>query len=418
MSAGRSEEAREGEGRKCEEDKPRGVADNQFQLSHKAQVALFTCVLSRFRRTETACLCYTCLASASSTTLHCSTHCIHYIHYSTCYWTQIWFVIQMNCLQRCADACCRASFFFSTSPFYYCFALFLFLFSCSKLPTSTTPQEFTSCQCTRLVPRCVYVFHGLLVCVCVFAWESLCICEFGFQYIYCLVCFLFEFGSLIIALSLSRSFAIFALKKPNTFCVLFCYYYLCVSVEDWRLADCCQLHILSVHTIMPCAVLCEFLASICWLLFLALTLIYPTLPLPRPLLCCRYSFLLYAHFQMTSSLALLCHCSTHTQTNAHTYKLSLILCYALSVKQYQPRSLARSLSLTHSMCCVRPRSLRAYSPRCHSFSFAQRRLRFAIKASRIERFHLSNFCVVVHATLGVFWLFLNHRKQKIVEIKH
>lgn len=44
-----SEEVRKGGGRKREEDKPRGVADNQFPLSHKAQVALFTCVLSRFR---------------------------------------------------------------------------------------------------------------------------------------------------------------------------------------------------------------------------------------------------------------------------------------------------------------------------------------------------------------------------------
>lgn len=74
MSAGRSEKVREEGGRKREEDKQHGVTDNQFQLSHKAQVALFTCVLSRFRRTETACLCYTCLASASSTLLYTTLH--------------------------------------------------------------------------------------------------------------------------------------------------------------------------------------------------------------------------------------------------------------------------------------------------------------------------------------------------------
>lgn len=153
--------------------------------------------------------------------------------------------------------------------------------------------------------------------------------------------------------SLSRSFAIFALKKPNTFCVLFCYYYLCVSVEDWRLADCCQLHILSVHTIMPCAVLCEFLASICWLLFLALTLIYPTLPLPQPLLCCRYSFLLYAHFQMTSSLALLCHCSTHTHT--HRNSLSFSVMPSLWNNISHAHLLARSFS--HTACAVLARAL-------------------------------------------------------------
>lgn len=56
-------------------------------------------------------------------------------------------------------------------------------------------------------------------------YKSLCICEFGFQYIRCLVCRFAHYLSL----------AIFALKKPNTFCVLFCYYYLCVCVylEDW-----------------------------------------------------------------------------------------------------------------------------------------------------------------------------------------
>lgn len=52
----------------------------------------------------------------------------------------------------------------------------------------------------------------------------------------------------------------------------------------------------------------------------------------------------------------------YTHTHTHIETLSLILCYGLSVKQYQPRSLARSLFLTHSMCCARPRSLRAYSP--------------------------------------------------------
>lgn len=108
-------------------------------------------------------------------------------------------------------------------------SVFVFVFL-SKLPTSTTPREFTFSQRTRLVPRCVYVLHCLLVymyvpCVCI--------------RVYVLVSLVFNifvalcFGSLII--SLSRSLAIFALKKPNTFCVLFCYYYLCVCVylEDW-----------------------------------------------------------------------------------------------------------------------------------------------------------------------------------------
>lgn len=230
------------------------------------------------------------------------------------------------------------------------------------------------------------------------------------------LCVFFSSSVRSLSLSLSRSFAIFALKKPNTFCVLFCYYYLCVSVEDWRLADCCQLHILSVHTIMPCAVLCEFLASICWLLFLALTLIYPTLPLPQPLLCCRYSFLLYAHFQMTSSLALLCHCSTHTHRHMHTHTNSLSHSLLWPLCETISATLTCSLALPHTqhVLCSPALFARLLSSFCLSLSLAQRRLRFAIKASRIERFHLSNFCVVVHATLGVFWLFLNYRKQKIV----
>lgn len=131
------------------------------------------------------------------------------------------------------------------------------------------------------------------------------------------------------------------------------------------------------------------------------------------LLCCRYSFLLYAHFQMTSSLALLCHCSKHRHIHAaHTQKLSLSplcsLCETISA------TLTCSLALPHTQHVLCSPALFARPLSSHTVSLAQRRLRFAIKASRIERFHLSNFCVVVHATLGVFWLLLNHRKQKIV----
>lgn len=134
----------------------------------------------------------------------------------------------MNCLRRCADACCRASFFSPLLLFITVSHCFLFLFSCSKLPTSTTPQEFTSSQCTRLVPRCVYVFHDLLVC----SYKSLYVFVSLVFNTFIALCVVFSSSVRSLSLSLSRSFAIFALKKPNTFCVLFCYYYLCVSVED------------------------------------------------------------------------------------------------------------------------------------------------------------------------------------------
>lgn len=126
----------------------------------------------------------------------------------------------MNCLRRCADACCRASFFFSSSPFYYCFALFLFLFSCSKLPTSTTPQEFTSSQCTRLVPRCVYVFHSLLVCVC--SYESLHVfVSLVFNTFIALCVF---FSSSVRSLSLSLSAALLrSLLSKNPTHFVFCF---------------------------------------------------------------------------------------------------------------------------------------------------------------------------------------------------
>lgn len=52
MSGKGSKEARGGGSREREKDKQHGMEDNQFQLSHKAQVALYTCVLSRFRWTD------------------------------------------------------------------------------------------------------------------------------------------------------------------------------------------------------------------------------------------------------------------------------------------------------------------------------------------------------------------------------
>lgn len=136
-------------------------------------------------------------------------------------------------------------------------SVFVFVFL-SKLPTSTTPREFTFSQRTRLVPRCVYVLHCLLVCMYVCAacvYKTLCICEFGFQYIRCLVCRFAHY----LSLSLSRDLC--SQKTQHILCFVLL---LSVRVRVFRrLADCCQLHILSVHTIMPCAVLCEFLASIC-----------------------------------------------------------------------------------------------------------------------------------------------------------
>lgn len=107
----------------------------------------------------------------------------------------------------------------------------------------------------------------------------------------------------------------------------------------------------------------------------------------------------------------------HTQAHArstHIQTLSLLwsLCETISA------TLTCSLALPHTQHVLCSPALFARLLSSHTVSLAQRRLRFAIKASRIERFHLSNFCVVVHATLGVFWLLLNHRKQKIVLIKH
>lgn len=101
-------------------------------------------------------------------------------------------------------------------------------------------------------------------------------------------------------------------------------------------------------------------------------------------------------------------------THTHTYKLSHSLLWPLFETISATLTCSLALSHTQHVLCSPALFARLLSSFCLSFSLAQRRLRFAIKASRIERFHLSNFCVVVHATLGVFWLFLNYRKQKIV----
>lgn len=118
----------------------------------------------------------------------------------------------MNCRRRCADACCRATFFSPLLLFITVRSVFVFVFL-SKLPTSTTPREFTFSQRTRLVPRCVYVLHCLLVymhvpyvCIRVYVFVSL---VFNIFVALCV-------GSLII--SLSRSLLS---KNPTHF--VFCF---------------------------------------------------------------------------------------------------------------------------------------------------------------------------------------------------
>lgn len=103
------------------------------------------------------------------------------------------------------------------------------------------------------------------------------------------------------------------------------------------------------------------------------------------------------------------HRQTHTHRNSLSHSLLWPLCETISA------TLTCSLALPHTqhVLCSPALFARLLSSFCLSFSLAQRRLRFAIKASRIERFHLSNFCVVVHATLGVFWLFLTTESRKL-----
>lgn len=93
-------------------------------------------------------------------------------------------------------------------------SVFVFVFL-SKLPTSTTPREFTFSQRTRLVPRCVYVLHCLLVymyvpCVCIRVY----VLVIGFQYIRCLVRRFAHY----LSLALSRSLLS---KNPTHF--VFCF---------------------------------------------------------------------------------------------------------------------------------------------------------------------------------------------------
>lgn len=234
---------------------------------------------------------------------------------------------------------------------------FLFLFSCSKLPTSTTPQEFTSSQCTRLVPRCVYVFHDLLVCVCshesVYVFVSLVFNTF--------IALCVFFSSSVRSLSLSLSLALFcdlcSQKTQHILCfVLLLSVRVCRRLKTGRLlpttytecahynAVCDAMRIFGQH-------LLTFVSSINFdLPYAAAASAASLLPLFVSPLCA------FSNDKFVSFALSLQHTHTHIET------LSLILCYGLSVKQYQPRSLARSLFLTQSMCCARPRSLRAYSP--------------------------------------------------------
>lgn len=99
---------------------------------------------------------------------------------------------------------------------------FLFLFSCSKLPTSTTPQEFTSSQCTRLVPRCVYVFHDLLVCVC--SYKSLYVLVSLVFNTFIALCVFFSSSVRSLSLSLSLSSALLrSLLSKNPTHFVFCF---------------------------------------------------------------------------------------------------------------------------------------------------------------------------------------------------
>lgn len=109
-------------------------------------------------------------------------------------------------------------------------SVFVFVFL-SKLSTSTTPREFTFSQRTRLVPRCVYVLHCLLVymyvpCVCI--------------KVYVLVSLVFNIfvalcvGSLIICLSLSRDLC--SQKTQHILCFVLLLLSVRVRVcilEDW-----------------------------------------------------------------------------------------------------------------------------------------------------------------------------------------
>lgn len=266
----------------------------------------------------------------------------------------------MNCLRRCADACCRASFFSPLLLFITVSHCFLFLFSCSKLPTSTTPQEFTSSQCTRLVPRCVYVFHSVLVCVYVrikvfmYLWVW-----FSIHLLPCVFSFRVRFAHYR-SLSLPLFCDLCSQKTQHILCfvLLLLSVRVCRRLKTGRLlpttytecahynAVCGAMRIFGQH-------LLTFVSSINFdLPYAAAASAAALLPLfVSPL--CAFSNDKFVSFALSLQ---------HTHTHTHIETLSLILCYGLSVKQYQPRSLARSLFLTHSMCCVRPRSLRAYSP--------------------------------------------------------
>lgn len=138
----------------------------------------------------------------------------------------------MNCLRRCADACCRASFFFLLFSFLLLFRT-VFCF-CFLVQNYLRQQPLKSLHLVNVLDlfHAAYTYSTVCLCVCVCSYKSLYVFVSLVFNTFIALCVFFSSSVRSLSLSLSRSFAIFALKKPNTFCVLFCYYYLCVSVED------------------------------------------------------------------------------------------------------------------------------------------------------------------------------------------
>lgn len=280
-------------------------------------------LLSRFR--WTACQCYTCLAACPSV--------LFFYTYTTLpVGRKFDLLFKWNAV---ALLTLVAVLVFSLSSLLS-FPLLCVFSSFFQITYVNNPSSLHLVNVLDLF-HAAYTYYVVIVSVCVWV----CLVSNTFVALWFLFLFVFVFVFFFVCLTVKRSerarvrfahylsLAIFALilcagkmkiKTRIDDSVLFCFVIIIIiiCIERRTVAN----YIYSVHTLMPC---CEIWpAASADFLFLALTLIYPTIRRRRrrhaaaaaaaaalfaSSFCDRFTVRIFKYFRLTSSLALLCHCT-------------------------------------------------------------------------------------------------------------